>query len=123
MNGYEIGRLCLNASAAGPQAFANEFLDEERGCPIDLGGPAALGLQGQPDAFQPMFWMPLKLSTLGAAQLAAIGTLLASGSPSQVGLMSLGRSVLEGVALSAGCSMTPLALSPPPTSMVVVGNR
>lgn len=96
MNAYELGQLCLSAPAAGPHAFANAFLDEERGCAIERGGPAVRDLLGQPDAFPPMVWIPLKLSTLAAAQLAAIGTLLVFGPPSRVGITSLGRSILEG---------------------------
>ncbi len=96
MNTDELAELCLSAQTAGPRAYANEYIDEEGGRGVAVDGPAYIDLQTQRDPDPPIIRIALKLSTLGAAQLAAIGTLLRSAPPSRVGITSLGRSVLEG---------------------------
>jgi hypothetical protein len=96
MNAHELAELCLSAQAAGPGAYANEYIDENGSHGIAVERAAWRDLQAQRDPDPPIIRFPLKLTTLGAAQLAAIGTLLGSEPPSRVGITSLGRSVLEG---------------------------
>lgn len=82
-----LGEICLRAAAAGPGAYADEFTDE--GWPIDPASRAAQ--DGEPL----LVHMPVKLATLAAAELEAIGSLLISDPRPKVGAVPLGRSVIE----------------------------
>jgi hypothetical protein len=92
----KLGELCLGAQAAGPDAFANAFIDGGRRWAIGRDGAAAVDVGTHPDAPTPIVSIPVKLSVLAAAQLAAIGTLVTSASSRQMGIAALGRSVVEG---------------------------
>jgi hypothetical protein len=105
----ELADLCLRATAAGPTAFADEFIaDDGDRWAIGQGGKAAADLRGQPsDVHSPLVHIPVKLGTLAAAQLEAIGTLLTfqparrlwrlrrRPAPRRIGMASLGRAVVE----------------------------
>jgi hypothetical protein len=93
----ELGDLCLRATAVGPTSFAHEFIaDDGDRWAIGLDGPAAADLGGQPDGRpSPLVHIPVKLGTLAAAQLAAIGTLLTFQPPRRIGMASLGRTAVD----------------------------
>lgn len=91
-----LGKLCIAASAAGPGAFAEEFVDTTAGWAISLDGPAAADLAEGFGGLPPFISIPVKLSTLAASHLATIGDVLMYGQPNHVGLASVGRTVVEG---------------------------
>lgn len=97
MDPQNLGDLCLAASKAGPEALAATAIAEingEQRWVIRPDAPASIDdPRGEQGGLLVTF--ATKLGALAAAQLASIGTLLTAPVPAQIGISSLGRSVME----------------------------
>jgi hypothetical protein len=97
VNARTLGELCLAARRVGPDALAATAIREingEQRWVISPDAPASIDdPRGERGGLLVTF--SSELGTLAAAQLDAIGILLTAREPAQVGISSIGRSVVE----------------------------